>query len=55
MRLLSFITRIALFLLVLVFALANTHLVKLTLVPGIEGLIFEARWWSGSWVVLLWA
>lgn len=54
MRLLSFITRIALFLLVLVFALANTHLVKLTLVPGIGGLIFEAPmvvWLLGSFAL----
>jgi len=54
MRLLSFITRIALFLLVLVFALANTQLVKLTLVPGIEGLIFEAPmvvWLLGSFAL----
>ena len=54
MRLLSFITRIALFLLVLVFALANTHLVKLILVPGIEGLIFEAPmvvWLLGSFAL----
>jgi uncharacterized integral membrane protein len=54
MRLLSFITRIALFLLVLVFALANTQLVKLTLVPGIEGLMFEAPmvvWLLGSFAL----
>ncbi len=54
MRLFSFITRIALFLLVLVFALANTHLVKLTLVPGIEGLMFEAPmvvWLLGSFAL----
>lgn len=54
MRLLLFITRIALFLLVLVFALANTQLVKLTLVPGIEGLMFEAPmvvWLLGSFAL----
>jgi uncharacterized integral membrane protein len=42
MRLLSFIFRILLFFLVLVFALANTHPVVLTLVPGVVGLSFEA-------------
>ncbi len=42
MRLLSFIFRIFLFFLVLVFALANTHPVVLTLVPGVMGLSFEA-------------
>jgi len=54
MRLFSFIARIALFILVLVFALANTHLVTLTLVPGIEGLRFEAPivvWLLGSFAL----
>lgn len=42
MRLFSLIVRIALFLLALVFALANTHTVKLTLLPGVPGLVFDA-------------
>lgn len=42
MRLLSFVVRILLFLLVLMFALANTHPVTLTLLPGVAGLTFEA-------------
>lgn len=42
MRLLSLIVRIALFLLVLLFALANTHTVTLTLLPGVPGLAFDA-------------
>jgi len=42
MRLLAFIIRTILFLLVLVFALANTHSVTMTLIPGVSGLSFEA-------------
>ena len=42
MRLLAFIIRTMLFLLVLVFALANTHSVTMTLIPGVSGLSFEA-------------
>jgi uncharacterized integral membrane protein len=34
--------RIALFLLALFFALANTHSVTLTLVPGVSGLVLNA-------------
>ncbi len=42
MRLLSLILRIVLFGLVLVFALANTETVLLTLLPGVPGLAFQA-------------
>lgn len=34
--------RILIFLVVLVFALANTHPVQLTLIPGLSGMTFEA-------------
>jgi len=42
MHLLSLILRIAVFGLVLVFALANTETVWLTLLPGVPGLAFQA-------------
>jgi len=42
MRFLSFLFRTLIFILVLVFALANTHPVVLTLLPGVDGLRFEA-------------
>jgi uncharacterized integral membrane protein len=42
MRLIAFAIRLVLFLLVLLFALANTHSVSLTLIPGVTGLTFEA-------------
>lgn len=42
MRLISLLIRIAIFVFVLVFALANTHGVTLTLIPGIAGLTIEA-------------
>ncbi len=42
MRLLRFFFRVAIFLLVMIFALANTHPVTVTLIPGIQGLTFEA-------------
>jgi len=42
MRLISLLIRIAIFVFVLVFALANTHVVTLTLIPGISGLTLEA-------------
>ena len=42
MRLLSLILRIAVFGLVLVFALSNTETVWLTLLPGVPGLAFQA-------------
>lgn len=42
MRLFRFVFRVALFLLVMIFALANTHPVTVTLIPGINGLTFEA-------------
>lgn len=42
MRWIAFFLRIVLFLVVLVFALANTHPVVVTLIPGVAGLSFEA-------------
>jgi uncharacterized integral membrane protein len=34
--------RVVLFLVLLAFALANTHPVQLTLIPGVSGMTFEA-------------
>jgi uncharacterized integral membrane protein len=42
MRLLSIVLKIVVFGLVLVFALANTQPVWLTLIPGVAGLAFHA-------------
>jgi uncharacterized integral membrane protein len=42
MQFIAFLLRAAIFILVLVFALANTQPVVLTLVPGVAGLRFEA-------------
>lgn len=53
MRLIAFVFRLALFLVVLLFALANTHPVSLTLVPGMDRLTFEAP--MALWVVGIFA
>jgi lipopolysaccharide assembly protein A len=42
MRFIAFLFRAIVFILVLVFALANTQPVVLTLVPGVAGLRYEA-------------